>query len=153
MSLKIFCKCGCCEGIIFKNLNGQIYISFVSDDFYSRQELFGNIRNTLKMFCGKRLLKDILVTEEDLINIKQYLLNADYKEETPFNNDSHINVGYDEDFGYSIYLFSDLSKKDIILLKTHRAYQIVLSKKERNKLVKRIDKILKENEKRTYITL
>lgn len=138
------CNCGCNEGMSIKTLDGEIFISFFSDDFYTSQDVLKNIKLALKMFCGKRILKDIIVTEQNLLDLKDFLMKIECTDEET-NNDSHISFFWDKDFGFEIYLISDIPRKRALLFKNHRAFEIVLGEKERNLLVKKINYIIKKS--------
>jgi len=157
-SCVVTCLCGCCEGLVASKLDGKIYLSFISSDFYTKQQQFDLIKTSIKLLRGKKVIKDILCEKEDLERLRDFLLTADYHEDEKSKNDSHLIVCYDKDFGYMLMLMSDLKKSDIIRLKAYRAYDIALSRKERDVLIQRIDHAIKKaekitNGKKNYITL
>lgn len=135
----ISCDCGCDEGMIARSIDGEIYLSFVSSDFYTKQQCLCKYSLTWKLLRGRRVVKDIVCTKEDLQQLKDFLLSAECHDGTETNNDSHISIQYDEDFGYIIYLVSDMKRRDVLKLKNHRIFEITLSKKERDRIVKRIN--------------
>lgn len=152
-NILISCDCICGEslsGTIFNNNDGtkNIYIDFNSNDFYSKQGIFSNIKENINVICGKRVLKEIIVKKEDLLALKNFLLSVDKFESTYNDNDSHIIFRYDKYFGYIIYLISDLSKKDMLRFKTYRAYSLTITEKERDLLVYRINKIIEKVEEK-----
>lgn len=148
----ISCECSCGDslnGHIFEENNGEneIFLDFKSCDFNIKQGVFSILKENLKVFCGKRIIKDIIVKKEDLIALKKFLLSVkNYSKENLGKNDSHIIFRYDEDFGYLIYLISDLSKKDALKCKLYRTYSLALSEEDRDLLVYRINKIIKKVE-------
>ncbi len=138
----IFCNCGCDDGLVARILDGVIYISFVSSDFYTKQTSFNKIRFALKLFLGKRIVKDIVTTDDKLIELRDFLLSTNYDNDEKTNNDSHLAFEYDVDFGYMIYLISDINPNDAFKFNNHRLFEITLSKKERDLLVMKINKCL-----------
>ena len=139
----VSCSCGCSDAMEAKTLDDQIYVSFLSSDYYTNQK-HGRFRLAALLFCGKTVLKDILCTEDDLKQFKKFLLSVEYKEEHEEKNDSHIVIDYDEDFGLSIMLISDQKRWKAWKFKNHRLFDIALSKSDRDVLVRRINHALKK---------
>lgn len=151
MKNKVYsCSCGCGASIKFSVVDGELFIDFLSCDFYSRQGFGGNVALYLKVL-GQTLLgqkniclKEILLTKEDLINLKKYLTSLELKkiDKNNIQNHSRIKLSYSEDFGFTFKLISLLSIKEILRRKIHWAYEISFGAHERDLLVRKINKIL-----------
>jgi hypothetical protein len=143
--ISVMCNCGCNEGIVFQKLDGEIFVSFVTGDFYVKQGMLDNLKFGLDLFFGKKLIKEMYITETELIKIRDYITSPDFKEVENPDNNSHITIGYEDYIGYTIELISDMPKKEALKFKNHRLFEIVFSKKDRDKLVRKIDKMLEKH--------
>lgn len=146
------CSCGCDDCFSAHILDGQVYIGTLTSDFYIHQGHFEQLKFALKLLLGKRFLKEVLCTAEDLEAFRDFLLLADYHEDAPKNDETHLIVSWDEDFGYSLCLVSDQPRWKALKFKNHRLFESCLTKDERDMLVRRIDYSLKKHE-RSYIQL
>lgn len=145
----VLCNCGCGNGLAAHILDGQVYVSALSSDFYTGQGYFKQLRFAGKLLLGKKkrnVIKDVLCEKEDLIAFRDYLLTAGYEDEEPFENTSRIIPSWDKDFGFGLYLVADQPRWEALKMKNFRMFDIVLSKKERDILVKRINRVLKKEE-------
>ena len=146
----IICPCGCGSGVTFERLDEKdtsVGVSFISSDFYNRQGLFRNVSLGIDLIRGKRLLKDIWVERKEVEELQEYLLSLNLEGEDLPDNYSHIIVEYDSDFGFGIQLISDVSLKDAVCCKGHRAYSLTMNDRVRNELIKSIDKALTRADK------
>lgn len=145
----VSCGCGCGNALDAKILDGEVYVSFLSSDFYTKQErVSASFRLTALLLCSwkikHKVLKDILCTREELLEFKKFLLSAEYKEDFKSQDNSHIVVDYDKDFGFMIMLISDQKSINALRFKNHRLYDLALSKADRDVLVRRINHALKK---------
>ena len=152
----VTCSCGCEDGFVFRELDGSLFISSVSSDFYMLQtnswnKFIKNLKEYIFLSHRKRfILKDICVKKEDIENLLDYL-NSIYDK---LNDDEVDNISkliiVREDFkeynytDYSIELISRAKNAKEIFFKTHRKYDLVLNKKETKKLIKYCKKALQE---------
>lgn len=136
----ISCNCGCGNTIMFNELDKLIYVDFLSADFYSYQNI---INFPYKLFIsGQKVIKELVVSEEALISLLNYLKSADLTE-TESKNYSHITITTDKYGDLYLILQSDLRVRDIFTKKYHRAFEIAIGKKEKEKLISQINRALK----------
>lgn len=134
------CECGCDDGLAIKHLDGILYVSFLSSDWYTHQNC--HILQTLKKaFFGSKIVKEILVDVDELKRLKDYLKSFELSDEE-VHNSSHIAVYGDSVDGFNgICLVSDLKLSQIG--KPHLLFEVELNKKLRDKLVRKINKAIK----------
>lgn len=154
----LLCSCGCDNGFIFKELDGNIYVSTVSSDFYNYQgigvkKLFYRLSKNIKEYNlvkhhKKNILKETFCNKENIQNLLTYL-----ESQLPTLNNEKINnitkLRIKKDIieecnytDYSIELLTATTNAKEIFFKTHRKYDIVLNKKETLKLIKSCKKAL-----------
>lgn len=156
----ILCNCGCGNGFEFNELDGELFVSSLSSDFYSKQLfLFPNLKEKLKEIRlvkhhKRNILKEIVTTKDNLKDLLDYLERFDFKyEET--NNYSYLRASkFEVDFDdenkndYTEYFLELIGQKkdikEIIMEKNFRKYELCLNKKEVENLKKSIKKILED---------
>lgn len=154
----ILCNCGCGNGFEFNELDGELFISSLSSDFYTKQKfLFPNIKEKLKEIIlvkhhKKNILKEIVVTKKDLKNLLEYLNQFEFKNEETDNyaylKASKFEVDFEDENknDYTEYFLELIGQKkdlkNIIFEKNYRKYELCLNKKEVYRLKNSIRKIL-----------
>lgn len=152
----LLCSCGCDNGFVFKELDGNIYVSSISSDFYTHQNLnkilhcfIKNIKEyTLVKNHKKSIVKEVCLKKEDIENLLKYL----EKVFPTLNDDKVDNITklrvFKEVFeeynytDYSIELLLATKNPKKIFFNVHRKYELVLNKKETLRLIKSCKKSL-----------
>ena len=145
MSDKNF-ECVCtCGGftLSYDKEDKLLELDFYTKDFYNYQGLFSSIKQWLRLIInnitGKRYLSDIVLTEENILELKNYLESLELKDNKTKNYGRCVveHSKEDEEY-YYFYLKSMLSLKDILKGHGHRAYSITLGKRECYQLLRSI---------------
>lgn len=151
----VSCDCGCDTTMIVKTMDDIVFISFSSSDFYNKQSgintVIYKIKHKFNELLHKINKKEFCLT--DIIlgkNEKDKFLKAISSIKIVSGETKQINsgcikiikekVGNDEIT--SIWLINKTSLKNIILGKTHRAYDICMNKEQWEKFVKYCNKKL-----------
>lgn len=134
------CDCGCGDGLVIQHMDGILYVSFLSGDWYTHQEC--TVLKTLKKaFLGSRIVKEILVDVDELKRMRDYIKSFELSDKE-VDNSSHIAIYGDSVDGFNgICLVSDLKLSQIG--KPHLLFEIELNKGLRDKLVRKINKAIK----------
>ncbi len=144
-SLYIGCTCHCGDAVVVSAPDhGNVYLSFSSSLHKTAQHrFFGGLIEDLRAIRNQGCLMEILVRREDLEAIRTLLQAAEYDEEE-FQNEGHVSFSfYPDSFGYVIYLYSRQHPLRILMGKRFRCYEYCIGKKERNRMIKQIDRVLK----------
>ena len=142
----LFCSCGCSSGLVVNVMDGLGYVSFISSDFTWKQfpsvsYCFSQLKRIIKKEYYPKIFKELIIKENDLINFEKFLERSIVSEE-PVRNDSHIRIQYEEDVDtYSLLLIPD---KKFLPWKKYQAFDLVINKKEANKLREMIQKSKKK---------
>lgn len=141
------CSCGCGSSVIVNYIDKTAYLDFLSSDFFTKQGLLTNLRETavlaLKAATSSKstVLKDIIVDEEELKRLKEALQKLELKDEK-HKNYSKLRITFDKDIGFSILLQSNLSLIEVLQQRRHRAYEFSVGKKERAEIIRQINRAL-----------
>lgn len=144
------CQCGCGNTMMISKTEeaSSLYVSFLSSDFYNEQKNpFDWVKHRLKFLMElsinrKILLKDIIVSEEDILRLKEVLKSTNLKNVE--KNHSHIKIMFDKDFGYLIHLVSKPSWPDIITGKYYRQFDLEIGDNEKKEMIKMINRATKQ---------
>lgn len=133
------CICGCGSALCANELDGIIYLDFLSSDFYTNQNI---INFPLKLLFNKnRYIKDIVLTENELVKFRDYLKSVKSSQENT-KNYSRIIIQPDESGLFFLFVKSNLTTKEILSGKYHRAYEIALNKRDKYRLIAQINRAL-----------
>ena len=162
----ITCNCGCQKGYTFINEFGCIWVTVTESNFYTKQNNFiqkieEKTKNIIKLLNGRRIfLSEIIINEQELKELLELLKDIAPKindeelddEDRKNKNKSKIVLRditdvYDSQREFTIRLITPITLKDILLNKEFRSYDTYLTKKETEKLIKRIEYLL-ENPKK-----
>lgn len=143
----VSCSCGCGSAMIISYIDQTAYLDFLSSDFFTKQGLLTNLRETAELAFKTAsssksiILKDIIIDREDLIQLRDTLLKLDLKDDK-HKNCSKIRISYDKDIGFSLLLISNLSLLSILQRKRHRAFEYAVGKTERAEIIRQINRVL-----------
>jgi len=148
-SFTISCDCGCDTTMIVKTMDDMVFISFSSSDFYNKQSGMRSLLNHTKQKFTEILYKirhkeyclsDILLGKKEkerfLKALSSIKVNSGEQKQT---NSGYIKVEKEKicnDEILSIWLINKTSLKNILLGKTHRAYDICMNKEQWETFVK-----------------
>lgn len=144
-TLYIGCTCHCGDSVVVSAPDhGNVYLSFLSSLHKTAQHrFFKGLIEDLRAISSHGCLMEILVRREDLEAMRSMLQSAEYDEDE-FQNEGHVTFSYYPDsFGYVIYLYSWQHPLRILAGKRFRCYEYCIGKRERDRMIKQIDRILK----------
>jgi len=146
----IFCDCGCASGFCLNTIDGMGYISFVSSDFSIQQPLYKPKRaldmEAVKREKETRVVKEIVVKENDLKNMMKFL-KRHITEEEETNNCARIKIAYEEDVdAFFLYL---VKTKKLPVRSRYKYYDIAIDKKEAKRIITQIKRVLKQKAENT----
>lgn len=88
---RLTCSCGCGDGFEAKAAHGTLYVSFFRSDWYAQQHAFRSaVTDKMKYMKGNRLLREVLVSREDLIAFRDFLKDVKWEDSSDYKNVSHI---------------------------------------------------------------
>ena len=142
----LMCDCTCDSGIVFR-VNGDLFVSTFSGDFYKFQgsflsELKDNIR---LLFTRKKYLTEIITTPDRLTELRDFLSRANITScDEHEKNKSHLVFETEADLEGVCFvtLICDMSWKEILQGKRYRCHELLLNRKETNRLLMKIDKCI-----------
>lgn len=159
--LVITCRCdgACGSGFEFILLDDEIYVSTLSNDWYSIQNgILDGFLDTYKEYLKRKkgkinIIKECITSREDILSVLNFLEECfpnlkDVNEETNYGilTCSKEDVFETGEYVYAFELRSvEKSTKDIFLTKRHRKFNLVLTKKEASYLIKRCKEVLEED--------
>ena len=142
----ITCSCGCGDSVLFR-ADEELYISFLSNDFYRYQGFGDRMRLTAQCLTGNYTLVDILITEDDLESLAKFLDDVNITDSPDHKNDASMDVidTFMPDFGMeqlSINLTCNMSKKDLFCGKIYRCFDLTYNKEQTEDLRKAVHKLI-----------
>lgn len=144
---RLTCSCGCGDGFEAKAAHGTLYVSFFRSDWYAQQHAFRSaVTDKMKYMKGNRLLREVLVSREDLIAFRDFLKDVKWEDSSDYKNVSHITPMHLLDEIYAIWLEGDLPEIAVLRGKFHQMFELELSEMDRDVLVMKIDKWLSREE-------
>ena len=157
------CDCGCGSGFEFKLLDDLIFVSALNADFYSLQNnLKDMFIDTYKEYYLRKhkkvnIIKEAIITKKDVEKLLKFLEEnvVNLTEDTSESKDNYPILYIDkidldggktyegEEILFSLeYRSRNKSFKEIFFTKKYRKFDMVLTKKEVNTLIKNCKKVL-----------
>lgn len=150
-SFVVMCDCGCANGLEFKIIDDEIFVSSVSCDFYINQGIFCVLKKKVRYIKDYLIRKpiymcDCCMTKQDVLEFLDIINHIKFKNITDDSehniiNDSKISMYYKKDYNdfnasiYGIYIKPTMKLLQYLRGKEYRAYEIVYTKKEWQKFV------------------
>lgn len=155
-SFVITCDCGCGNGLEFKVLGNEVFVSGLSGNFYTYQSVTGILKNKARYLYNhlrrkKTYMCDCCLSDEDIKDFLYSINNLDIEddaEDTVYENDSKLMLYkdkiFDDIYCYGIYIKPLLDTRKYLLGKDYRAQEVIYSKKEWQRFVRACNKFLEK---------
>lgn len=142
------CMCGCGNGIEVQCDKNAIFITWYRSDWSKNQHSLKSVLNDrLNYLKGNRLLREIVISRNDLLKFRSVLLSVSYDDYENDVNSSHavseIRIVHLLEEMYAIWLEGRMSEIDVIRGNFHKMFYLKITELERDAIVAAIDKWLK----------
>ena len=134
------CQCGCGDMMELTARDNTLYARWFRGGAGAEKRPFlGAMKERMQYLSGNRLLRELLVSREDLENLKSFLESVEYSEEAS-QNDSGVNIAtikpmhLMEDI-YALWLEGSLPDKEVLKGKFFRMFDFEVSEMARDGLV------------------
>lgn len=146
-NIAISCSCGC-SMLEVKTIDNDAFISVFSSNWYSYQRnciMHTNLRHFMDgIKKKKRIIAEFFLNEKEMkkfISLAEelYFEDLEFDEDAEYDNESHLSLEYDREANtYFLEVVCDTPLSKIIFNRWHRGYEILLPKKEWDKIISKM---------------